>query len=194
MQWGPSISRQELQRRCEIGSSRSLISLAASWNIPSYFGTMNISDSSPPALRGPRVCLSSREHSPMQISTLADSFHSLVGRGTWRHNNGTWYENDVVCTNAKAHRSVKQIRCKHASFSGHMVKQYSIDALFSNGSSRTMIRQKKLFETNPEELVREDNNSWMVEFFDRRVSVDPQQKSIFIIMQKGAEARFIQRA
>ena len=79
---------------------------------------------------------------------LADSFHSLVRRRAWRHNSGTWYENDVVWAHSKAHRSVKKIRCKHASFSDRVVKQYSIDALFSNGSSRTLIRRKKLFEMN----------------------------------------------
>ena len=58
---------------------------------------------------------------------LEDSFHSLVRRGTWKHNNGNWYENDVVRTDTRAHRTVSKIKCSHASFSDHVVKQYKID-------------------------------------------------------------------
>ena len=57
---------------------------------------MNMFDSSPPALGRFRKGLSSREHSPMQISAWQTASISLVRRGTWRHNSGTWCENDVV--------------------------------------------------------------------------------------------------
>jgi len=39
---------------------------------------------------------------------LDDSFHSLVRRGTWRHNNGNRFENDV-----RAHRTVSKVKCSH---------------------------------------------------------------------------------
>ena len=39
---------------------------------------------------------------------LEDCFHSLVRRGTWRHNNGNWYENDVLWTDTRAHKTVSQ--------------------------------------------------------------------------------------
>ena len=54
---------------------------------------------------------------------LEDSFHSLVRRRTWRDNNGNWYENDVVWTDVRAHRTLSKIKCSHVSFSDHVVKR-----------------------------------------------------------------------
>ena len=56
---------------------------------------------------------------------LEDSFHSLVRRGTWRHNNGNWYENDVLWTDARAREAVSGVGCSHVSFSDHVVKKNS---------------------------------------------------------------------
>ena len=53
---------------------------------------------------------------------LEDSFHSLVRRGTWRHNNGNWYENDVLWTDTRAHKTISKVKCSHVSFSDHVVK------------------------------------------------------------------------
>ena len=75
---------------------------------------------------------------------LADTFYPMVRRGTWRHNNGDWYENDVVWTNSKARRSVTKIRNKHASFSDHVVKRYSIDFGFGQGNSAEIKRRTPL--------------------------------------------------
>jgi len=57
---------------------------------------------------------------------LEDRSHSLVRRGTWRHN-GNWYEKDVIWTDTRAHQTVSQIQCSHASFSEHVVKRDNND-------------------------------------------------------------------
>ena len=79
---------------------------------------------------------------------LEDSFYSLVRRGTWRHNNGNWYENDVVWTDARADRTVSKIKCSHVSFSDHVVKRYKIE--IGAGQEKTGARsiRKKLVKIN----------------------------------------------
>ena len=67
---------------------------------------------------------------------LEDSFHSLARRGTWRYNNGNWYEYDVVWTDTRAHHTVSQIKCSHASFSDHVVKRYKIDISAGQGKNK----------------------------------------------------------
>ena len=57
-----------------------------------------------------------------EVLYLEDSFHSLVRRGTWRHNNGNLYENDVLWTDVRAHSTVSKVKCSHVSFSDHVVK------------------------------------------------------------------------
>ena len=58
---------------------------------------------------------------------LEDSFQSMVRGGTWRHNNGNWYENDVLWTDTRAHKTVSKAKCSLVSFSDQVVKKYSLN-------------------------------------------------------------------
>ena len=107
--------------------------------------TMNTLGCSPPTI--PKGVVFARTFTKANLY-LADSFHPLVRRGTWRRNNREWYENDVVWTKSKAQRSIRKISCKHASFSDNVVKQYNVDARFNKGNSRAKIGRKRLFEMN----------------------------------------------
>ena len=76
---------------------------------PPWWIILTLDSVLPRLRRFPKVlCL--RAHSPTLIDLfLDDNFHSLVIRGTWRHNNGNWNENDVVWNNTRAHRTFPKL-------------------------------------------------------------------------------------
>ena len=147
-----------------------LISLAKSLNIPTYFGgdwngnmgndhgVDDIHSTLPRLRQFPKVS-SSLVHSPTTNLFLEDSFHSLVRRGTWRHNNGNWYENDVVWTDTRAHRTSSKIKCSHASFSDLVVKQYKIDINSGRGKIEADQCEKNFSKRMRGKLKRHRNDS-----------------------------------
>jgi len=84
---------------------------------------------------------------------LEDSFHSLVRRGTWRHNNGNWYENDVLWTDVRAHKTVSKVKCSHVSFSDHVVKRYSLNIGAGKGKIGARSIRERIFKINTRKIM-----------------------------------------
>ena len=84
---------------------------------------------------------------------LEDSFHSLVRRGTWRHNNGNWYENDVLWTDVRAHKTVSKVKCSHVSFSDHVVKRYSLNIGAGQGKIGARSIRERIFKINTRKIM-----------------------------------------
>ena len=92
-------------RDLELVNVLSLISLEKSWKIPMYFGgdwnghigndhgvdDIHIGPYTSTTATIPRGFVFARTFANEDLF-LEDSFHSLVRRGTWRHNSGNWYE------------------------------------------------------------------------------------------------------
>ena len=130
----------------------SLIHLAQSWKMPLYLGgdwnghigndhggdDIHIGPftSSTPAI--PKEFVFARTFANEDLY-LEDSFHSLVRRGTWRHNNGNWYENDEL--------------------SDHVVKRYSLNIGAGQGKIGARSIRERIFKINTRKIMetKKDN-------------------------------------
>ena len=84
---------------------------------------------------------------------LEDSFHSLVRRGTWRHNNVNWYENDVLWTDTRAHKTVSKVKCSHVSNTDHVVEKYSLNIGTGQGRIGARSTRERIFMINTRKIT-----------------------------------------
>ena len=161
-------------RDLELVNVLSLIHLAKSWRMPLYLGGdwnghigndhggggnhIGPFTSSTPTIPKGFVFACTFANEDLY---LEDSFYSLVRRGTWRHNNGNWYENDVLWTGVRAHRTVSKAKCSHVSFSDHVVKRYAIKIGAGQGKSGARSIRERVFKINARKMM-ETKDNWIV--------------------------------
>ena len=188
-------------RDLELVNVLSLIHLAKSWKIPLYLGgdwnghigndhggdDIHIGPftSSTPTI--PKGFVFARTFANEDLY-LEDSFHSLVRRGTWRHNNGNWYENDV-----RAHSTVSKVKCSHVSFSDPVVKRYSVNTGAEQGKIGARSICERIFKINTRKIMetKKTTGSWGSE--RRQLQCDTQSRSILNIMQERTWTRSVQK-
>ena len=115
---------------------------------------------------------------------LEDSFHSMVRRGTWRHNNGNWYENDVVWADTRAHRSVSKVKCRHVSFSGHVVKRYTIKIGAGQGKIGARSIRERVFKINTRKIMETQKSQLDRGALEGDGFNDTQSRSILNVVQE----------
>ena len=167
--------RSILMRDLELMNIVSLIHIVKTWRIPLYLGgnwnghigsnhggdNIHIGPFTSPTPTIPKGFVFAHTFANEDLY-LEDIFHSLVRRGTWRHNNGNCNENDVLWTDTRAHKTVSKVKCSHVSFSHHVVKKYSLNIGTGRGKIGARSIRERIFMINTRKITETQKNNWIV--------------------------------